>query len=162
MELKEKFEVYGFADSDWASDATSRRSTTGYMFFVNQKLVSWNSKKQNSIALSSAEAEYMALCEATQEAIWLIKFFKELGWETVPITIYEDNQSCIELSQNNRNHQRTKHIDVRYHFIREAIEANLIKVQYMETKYRVADMLTKPLPNVTLTRLRDLCEVNEP
>ena len=161
LEPLDKFHVYGFADADWASDATSRRSTTGYIFFVNHKPISWNARKQNSVALSSTEAEYMALSEATQEALWIIKFFKELGWDVAPVTIYEDNQSCIELTNNNKFHQRTKHIDIRYHFIREAIEENLIKIEYIETKFQIADMLTKPLTNVVQTRLKELSQVNK-
>jgi ribonuclease HI len=159
--LNGKFNVYGYVDSDWASDATTRKSTTGYIFFMNGKPISWNSRKQNSVALSSTEAEYMALSEAVQEALWLIKIFADLGWDIKPVTLYEDNMSCMELTKNNKQHQRTKHIDIRYHFVRDAIKKKDIRMEYIETKEQVADMMTKPLTNALLTKFKEMANVGK-
>jgi hypothetical protein len=109
--------LVGYVDADWGG-AENRKSTTGYLFLLNNSPIFWTSKKQQTVALSSTEAEYVALTQATKEAIWLRALFKDLGQEqTAPTTIYEDNKSAIALTTNSANHQRTKHIDVQYHFI---------------------------------------------
>uniref|UniRef100_H3H925 Integrase catalytic domain-containing protein n=1 Tax=Phytophthora ramorum TaxID=164328 RepID=H3H925_PHYRM len=108
----------GYSDADWAGDTKSRRSTSGYAFMMNGGCISWRSKKQRTVALSSTEAEYMALSEATQEAVWLKVFLCELGEmaSDEAVKIYEDNQGSIALAKNPQFHKRTKHIDIRYHF----------------------------------------------
>lgn len=138
--------LVGYSDADWGGDLDSRRSTTGYVFTLNHGVVSWGSKLQATVALSSAEAEYMALCSATQEAIHLRQLVKDLGHEQEePTTIYEDNAGCIALSENPVFHKRSKHIDIKYHFIRERVASNEIKVQYVPTEDQLADLLTKGL-----------------
>ena len=116
--------LQGYSDADWAGDTESRRSTSGYAFMMNSGCISWRSKKQRTVALSSTEAEYMALSEATQEAVWLKVFLCELGEmaKDEAIKIYEDNQGSIALAKNPEFHKRTKHIDIRYHFVREKVE----------------------------------------
>lgn len=156
----EKNILVGYADSDWASD-TSRKSTTGYLFKVFGSTVCWQTKKQSSIALSSTEAEYVALAMAATEFVWLKNLLKEFNIETGVVTIYEDNQSCIHLLQK-FEHQRLKHIDVKYNFIRNLVLAEEIKVQYMCTKEQTADCLTKPLPAPQFEKLRSamgMCNV---
>ncbi|KAG3230733.1 hypothetical protein PI124_g24169 [Phytophthora idaei] len=122
----------GYSDADWAGDVETRRSTSGYAFMVNGGCISWRSKKQRTVALSSTEAEYMALTEAAQEAIWLKAFLCELGEmkSDDPVNIYEDNQGSIALAKNPEFHKRTKHIDIRYHFVRERVEDGQVVLQY--------------------------------
>uniref|UniRef100_A0AAV1UU28 Polyprotein n=1 Tax=Peronospora matthiolae TaxID=2874970 RepID=A0AAV1UU28_9STRA len=115
--------LHGYSDADWAGDVEARRSTSGYTFILNNGYVSWRSKKQSTVALSSTEAEYMALTEAAQEAIWLKALLCELDEmrSDEAVKIYEDNQGSIALAKNPEFHKRTKHIDIRYHFVREKV-----------------------------------------
>ena len=108
--------------------------------------VCWQSRQQTSVALSSMEAEYMALCATAQEAVWLASLLTDIGYtQAAPILIYEDNQSAIAYSKNNTDHKRTKHIDTKYHFVRERINDGLISLEYIGTLLNVADIFTKPL-----------------
>ena len=143
---KSKGELIGFADASWASDVDIRRSTTGYVFFLNGSVVSWKSKRQPTVATSSTEAEYMALYSATQEVIWLRLLLGDLGHAPCMGTmIYEDNQGCIALARNPVFHSRTKHIDTKFHFLREKIEEGVMKHEYKPTNEMIADGLTKAL-----------------
>ena len=139
----------GYCDADWAGDLDSRRSTTGYAFVLGKGIVSWSSKRQSVVALSTAEAEYMAATHAVKEAIWLRELLKNLlptyGDEKAPVEISSDNQGCIAMSKNPAFHSRSKHIHIRYHFIREKVEANEIELKYCPTNEMIADVLTKPL-----------------
>ena len=115
-------QVVGYSDADWAGDLDTRRSTSGYVYQIGQSRVSWCSKRQGTVAKSTTEAEYVALSQATQEAVWLRRLLSEIGYLTnTPTTVFEDNQGAIELSKNARFHNRTKHIDVAHHFVRERI-----------------------------------------
>ena len=145
----------GYCDSDWASSDESRRSTTGYCFTVNKygSAISWKSMRQPTVALSSTEAEYMGLSACTQEALYLKQLCKEIDPTfviTEPIIIYEDNQCAIALVENPVHHQRTKHIDIRFHFIRDQVTNSCINVQYLQTKEMIADCLTKPVGRTKL------------
>ncbi|CEG45551.1 Phosphatidylinositol kinase (PIK-G3) [Plasmopara halstedii] len=139
--------LQGYSDADWAGDIETRRSTSGYAFMMNGGCISWKSKKQRTVALSSTEAEYMALTEATQEAIWLKTFLCELGEmrDEDPVKIFEDNQGSLALAKNPKFHKRTKHIDIRYHFVREKVEGGQVILQYCSIKDMKADMITKPI-----------------
>lgn len=148
--------LHGYCDADWAGDVDTRRSTTGYVFIVAGGIVTWASKLQPTVALSSVEAEYMALCAAVQEAICLRRLLEDLGQQQEsPTTIYEDNQGCIALSKNPVYHKRSKHIDIRYHFTREKVESGEITLEYVATEQQLADILTKPLPSHRVSRLRE-------
>lgn len=150
-------ELYAYSDSDWANDVETRRSTTGYVCMLNGAAVSVGSKLQATVALSSTEAEYMALCAATQDVVYMRRLLEELGVKQKGSTIiFEDNQGCIALAENPVHHQRTKHIDVRYHFIRERVESGEIKIVYVPTSEQVADILTKPLAKVKFEKFRTL------
>ena len=149
-------DLVGYSDADWAGDIESRRSTSGYVFMLNSGCISWRSKKQRTVALSSTEAEYMALSEATQEAVWLKAFMNEIGEATGmdPLTVYEDDQSAIALAKNPEFHKRTKHIDIRYHFVREKVEDNQVTLEYCPTQDMLADIMTKPIPATQFCTLR--------
>ncbi|KAG2758708.1 Retrovirus-related Pol polyprotein from transposon TNT 1-94 [Phytophthora cactorum] len=149
--------LQGYSDADWAGDIESRRSTSGYAFMMNGGCISWRSKKQRTVALSSTEAEYMALSEATQEAVWLKVFLCELGEmaNDEAVKIYEDNQGSIALAKNPEFHKRTKHIDIRYHFVREKVEDGQVVLQYVSTTDMLADIMTKPIPATQFGVLRN-------
>ena len=146
----------GYCDSDWGSSIDpegARRSTTGYCFNLNKigGSISWKSSRQPIVALSSTEAEYMGLSAATQEALYLKQLLNDIDPQfKIPIVVYEDNQGAIALIENPVHHQRTKHIDIRYHFIREQVINDCIDVEYLQTDLMVADYLTKPVGRIKL------------
>jgi hypothetical protein len=144
----------GYCDADWAGDVNERRSSTGYVFFVGIGAISWNCKRQPTIALSTTEAEYMAATQCTKEAIWLRKLLADVGFvQERATTIMCDNQGCIALAKNPTHHSRTKHIDVQHHFIREKLESGEISLKYCPTEDMVADVLTKALARERHQRL---------
>jgi hypothetical protein len=147
-------ELTGYSDADWAGDTESRRSTTGFVFTLAGAAISWNSKRQPTVALSSTEAEYMAGCAAAQEAIYLKSLLKDLGYSDKPINIYQDNQGAIAMGRNNMTTKRSKHIDIKYHFIREKVEEGTINLSYLPTTEMVADILTKHATKVALEKAR--------
>jgi len=139
--------LVGFTDSDWGNDQDTRRSTTGYVFRMAGGVISWKSKRQPTVALSTTEAEYMAACDATREAISWRTFLAGLGFDmSKPTLIYSDNQGSIALSKNPEHHARSKHIDVRHHYVREQVALGSVAFQYITTSEMVADALTKALP----------------
>ena len=138
--------VTGLVDSNLARYIDTRRSVTGFIFLLGCCIISWQSKQQTSVALSSMEAENMAACAATQEALWLFRLLKEFGCQfTKPVTLLEDNQACIYYSKNPGDFQRTKHIDQKYHFVREQVAAGNITLQKIKTTDNLADIFTMPL-----------------
>ena len=157
----------GYCDSDWGGDINTRRSTSGFIFLYNNNLISWNSTLQKTVALSSYEAEYMALKEATKENIYLnntIKYLTsklQLYRNTNTPIILVDNQGSLKLAENPEFHKRTKHIDIIYHFIRECINENKIKVGYIPTKEQLADGFTKGLDNTKHITLIDNIRLKE-
>lgn len=139
--------MIAYSDADWASDIDKRRSCTGYVFKLSGAAISWKSTRQNTVALSSTESEYMALAATVQEAVWLIQMGNELGYKMHgPLNINCDNQSAIKLAGSDGYRPRSKHIDIRFHYIRQKIESGLIKVEFLETGKMVADSLTKAVP----------------
>jgi len=138
--------LYGYSDADWAGDPSSRRSTTGYVFLLNGAAVSWNSKLQPTVALSTAEAEYMAVCATMQEGLFLRQLLDDMGFKQSGMTvIYEDNQGCIALSKNPITSSRSKHIDIKFHFVREQIRNGVFEVLFCPTEDMLADAFTKPM-----------------
>jgi transposase InsO family protein len=138
--------VFGYCDADWATSIDDRRSITGWVFLAAGGAISWQSQRQKSVALSTVEAEYMAQCQAVKEAIWLRSLLGEVGLGcTTPMTIFTDSQGAMALAKNPEHHQRSKHIDIRYHFIREQVAQGAIELVYIPTSEMTADQLTKPL-----------------
>eukprot|EP00253_Pinus_taeda_P003815 PITA_03815 len=144
--LVEGVKLQGFIDADWAGSPSNRKSTSGGIFNLGSTVVSWYNKKQRSVALSSAEVEYMAASQATCEAIWMRKILVGLFDQRMdPTVIYCDNHSCIKLSENPIFHDRSKHINIRYHHLRDYVARRIMLLQYISTKEQDADILTKAL-----------------
>ena len=157
---QEGSELIGYSDSDWAGDLDTRRSTSGYMFQIGGATISWCSKRQLTVARSSTEAEYVALSAAAQECIWLRRLLTDfmLG-DDKPTTLYEDNTGALELSKNPKFHNRTKHIDVAYHFTRERVTSNELSVIHCSTDEMLADVMTKGLGRIKFEKFRDMMGV---
>ena len=147
--------LVGYSDSDWAGQVDDRKSTSGLIFYLNNGAVSYACKSQKCVALSTAESEYVALGEAAREAIYLRMLLKDLGQEqTEPTVIYEDNIAAEKLCKNNVHHSRTKHIDIKHHFIREIVEEKHIEIKHLASTEMLADLLTKALAFPTFSKLR--------
>ena len=145
-ENNEESKLVGFCDSDYAGDQDDRKSTSGYIFFLGSKPIAWNCSKQKVVALSSCEAEYISSTSAVCQGIWISKFIHELIGEFIEkFDLCIDNKSAIEISRNLVYHGQTKHIEVRYHFIRNCIEENKVMLKYVRTDDQLADLFTKPL-----------------
>lgn len=142
----EKFVVEGFYDSDFSSDLDRRRSISGYVFSAGGSAICWRSGLQDIVALSTTEAEYMALVEAVKEGIWLKSLIEEFSYEQENINVWCDSQSALCLAKNNVHHERTNHISKKLHFIRDIIAKGDVKVLKIHTLKNPADMLTKALP----------------
>lgn len=141
-------ELEGFVDSDWASCELDRKSFSGHCFTMSGSVISWQSRKQKTVSLSSTEAEYVSLSEASREAVYLRNLLYELTGKLCVIKLHCDNQSALKLATSQQSNNRTKHIDVRFHYVRDAVKNNLIKVLYISTQEMPADLLTKGLPSV--------------
>ncbi|KAE9048017.1 hypothetical protein PR002_g683 [Phytophthora rubi] len=139
----------GYSDADWAVDLSDRKSTSGYLFQVTGGPISWGSKKQSSVSLSTSEAEYIALSLAIQEGKWvhklLCKIMEAAGGVTPELKIFEENQSCIETTKNPVNHGRAKNIEIKYHHIRDEVKGGEVIVKYCETATMLADIMTNGL-----------------
>lgn len=133
----------GYADADMAGDLDSRKSTSGFLFTFAGGAVSWQSKLQKCVALSTTEAEYIAMTEAGKEMLWLTRFLQQLGIKLEKTVIYCDSQSALDLSKNAMYHSRTKHIDIRYHWLRLAVEEHQFILEKIHTDKNPTDMMTK-------------------
>jgi hypothetical protein len=148
--------VTGYSDSDYAGDVDTRRSMTGYVFTLGGSVVSWKATLQPTVTLSTTEAEYMALTEAAKEGIWLKGLVSDLGLHHDQATVYCDSLSAICLAKDQVHHERTKHIDVRYHFLRSE---RRIRVKKVGTADNPADMFTKPVPHSKFQHCLDLLNI---
>lgn len=144
-----------FSDADYARDEDTRKSTSGYAFMLGSSIVSWCSQKQRTVALSTTESEYVAACQSIKELVWLKLLMAELISNNA-VMLYMDNQSAIRLIKNPEFHKRTKHIDVRYHFIREKFRDGVFQLEYVHTSNQLADIFTKPLNLEILKRFHEL------
>lgn len=138
--------LQGYTDADMAGDLDNRKSTSGYVFTFSGGAISWQSKLQKCVALSTTEAEYIAAVEASKEMLWLKRFLQELGLKQSEYVVFCDSQSAMDLSKNSMYHARTKHIDIRYHWLRDVIEEKRMKLKKVHTDKNSADMLTKVVP----------------
>jgi len=151
--------LYGYTDSDWAGTTLPEksRSTSGYAFYLAGGLISWSSKRQTTVALSSTNAEYIGQANAVRHAVHLIQFLGELSKPpTLPITIYTDNMSARALALNPEYHSKAKHIQLVFHFQREKIEDDQVKFEHVSTENQVADGFTKPLGRIKHERFVEM------
>ena len=139
--------VLGYVDSDYAGHVDTRRSTSGYVFTFAGGAVSWMSRAQKCVALSTTQVEYIATIEGYKEAIWLDCLLGDLGIHSVVPALHSDSMSAIHLARNPIFHAKTKHIEIRYHFIREVLEDKRLELVKVHTDENPADMLTKSLPS---------------
>jgi hypothetical protein len=148
-------DVCAYADADWANDKKDRKSITGWVAKLNGDPISWSSKKQRVVALSTCEAELYAEGAAVQEVLWLRDLMSELGLHVhFGSVVYGDNQSAIAISQNGVKSERTKHVDVKYHFITQTVEEGAVKLKWIPTTEQQADIFTKALAAPVFERLR--------
>eukprot|EP00253_Pinus_taeda_P007994 PITA_07994 len=148
--------LHGYTDTDWAGSVVDRKSTFGCCFSLGSTSISWMSRKQKSVALSTIEAKYIAASMASCEAVWLRRLFSELFGFTLDTTlILCDNQSEIRLSENLLFHDRSKHSDIRYHYIRDMVQRGAIRLQHIGTNEQVADILMKSLGRVRFLTFRE-------
>jgi hypothetical protein len=126
------FTLSGYTDSDWVGSVSDRKITLGCCFSLGSAMISWKSRKQSNISLSTVEEEYIATCFASYEAIWLRKLLNDLfDLEMEATTILCYNQSCIKMTENHVFHERLKHIEIRYHYIRDMVQRGALKLQYI-------------------------------
>ena len=136
----------GYVDSDWAGCADTRRSTSGYIFMMAGAPIAWASKRQSVVALSSTEAEYIAIARGAQQAMWLAEFMDQaLLPQPTPFILLGDNLGSISLTKTTKGHQLSKHIDIRHHFLRDLVESQRLEVKPVRTNDNIADIMTKPL-----------------
>ncbi|KAG6402911.1 hypothetical protein SASPL_135125 [Salvia splendens] len=151
------YKLVGYSNSDWAGDNDDRKSTSGYVFYMGDTAFTWMSKKQPIVTLSTCEAEYVAATFSVCHEVWLRSLLAELGWsQKEPTTICVDNKSAIALSKNLVFHNRSKHIDTRFHYIRECVANREIQVEYVKSQDQVADIFTKSLKFEDFIKIRTL------
>ena len=145
-----------FTDADWAGNVDDRKSTSGGAFFLGKRLVSWTSKKQNCVSQSTAEAEYVAAAVNCSNFVWFKQLLGGMKVKVLePVIMFCDNTSAIDISKNPVLHPKTKHIAVKYHFVRELVQAKEIRLEYIHTSEQLADIFTKPLAKEVFCYLRN-------
>lgn len=160
---KDEERLRAYSDSDWAEDIDDRKSCSGNVLTLATSPISWKSRKQASVALSTMEAEYAALSEVSREVIYLKRLLIHMGFEkyvTPPISVFCDNQSAIELSKNAVFHKRSKHIDINFHFTCELVDKKEIVIHYLQTDSMLADILTKSLTKCKHDRCVQMLNLN--
>lgn len=156
--------LVAFTDSDYVGDLEGRKSTSGYVFLMNDAAVAWSSKKQPIVTLSTTEAEFIAAAGCACQAIWMRRILSDIGYtQEGSTTIMCDSSSAIKLSKNPVMHGRSKHIDVRFHFLRDLTKEGVVELVHCGTHDQIADVLTKPLKLEVFRGLREqlgVCEVS--
>jgi hypothetical protein len=148
------FDLIGYADSDYVGCKVDRKSTSGTCQFLGRSLVSWSSKKQTSVALSTVEAKYVAAGQCCAQLLWMRQTLRDIGYNLSKVPLICDNESAIRLADNPVEHSRTKHIDIRHHFLRDHQQKGDIDIYHISTENQLADIFTKPLDEKTFCRLR--------
>lgn len=144
-------------DADWAEDRVDRKSNSGYVVQLNGGTISWCCRKQNIVTQSSAEAEFVAMTEAVKEAMWIKEASSELCEQgDQPLLVFTDSQSAMAMTDNQNFSNRTKHVDIKYHFVKDMVKKNELKLCYVPTDVNVADIMTKPLGETKTEQLRRL------
>jgi hypothetical protein len=154
--------INSYADADWGGNEDNRKSTSGYVNYIGNTPVSWRSKLQSVVAQSTAEAEYIAINNVARDVIWLRRLLSELQLlYDGPTTIYSDNQSAIAISKGDDIGERSKHIDIKYHYVKDLITNNDINIEYCPTKLQIADIMTKALGRPQFEYLRTLLGIED-
>jgi hypothetical protein len=148
------FDLIEYSDSDYAGCKVDRKSTSGTCQFLGRSLVSWSSKKQTSVALSTAEAKYVAAGQCCTELLWMRQTLRDFGYSLSEVPFLCDNESAIRLANNPVEHSRTKHIDIRHHFLRDHQQREDIDIYHISTENQLADIFTKSLDEKRFCRLR--------
>ena len=138
--------VEGYVNANYAGNLDKRRSLTGYLFILNHCTINWKASLQSVVALSTIEVEYIAAAEVFKEAIWLRGMITELGYEQKQVDVHCDSQSAICLSKNQVHHEKTKHIDIKLHFVRLEVSKGVVKLMKIQIDDNIADILTKAIP----------------
>jgi hypothetical protein len=149
------FDLIGYSDANYAACKIDRKSTSGTCQFLGRSLVFWASKKQNSVALSTAEAEYIDATHYCAQLLWMRQILRDYGYKLSKVPLLCDNESAIHMVDNPVEHSRTKHIDIRYHFLRDHQQKGDIEIAYVSTHNQLADIFTKPLDENTFSKLRN-------
>lgn len=152
-----KDELWAFTDSDWAEDKVNRKSNSGFVCFLSNSPVMWKSKKQTIVATSSAEAEYIALSSGAKEVIWIKRMIESFGLkQEKPTKMYSDSMSAIAMVTKPKSGSKSKHIDTKFHHVKDLVSNKVIELQYVPTERNVADVLTKPLGKNKMKQFREL------
>jgi hypothetical protein len=149
------FDLIGYSDADWAGCKIGRKSTSGTCQILRRSLLSWASKKQNSVALFTAEVEYIATCHCCAKLLWMRQTLRDYGYKLSKVPLLCDNESAIRMADNPVEHSRTKHIDIWYHFLRDHQQKGDIEIAYVNTQNQLAYIFTKPLDEKTFSKLRN-------
>ena len=144
----------GYSDADFGGCRIDRKSTSGTCHFLGTSLIAWSSRKQSSVAQSTAESEYVAAASCCSQILWLLSTLKDYGLTFEKVPLFCDNTSAINIAKNPVQHSRTKHIDIRFHFLRDHVEKGDVELQFLDTKLQIADIFTKPLDSNRFAFLR--------
>ena len=156
--LGSTFDLIGFSDADYAGDKVDRKSTSGTCHFLGWSLVCWSSNKQNCVSLSTAESEYIAAGSCCAQLLWMKQTLTDYGIHLKQVPLYCDNESAIKIANNLVQHSKTKHIEIRHHFLRDHVVKEDIDIIHVNTEEQLADIFTKPLDEKRFRKLR--CELN--